>query len=392
MDAAPDGLAKPGPGRSAGSTRSAIRSCLIACSNKLDRHRIILSAGVVAQAESEDEIAALLAHELAHIVNGDSTRSSFQDAFVSALRLGGIAAGNGYSLLLGDAAKEAANGLIYNRWSADQEMRSDAFAVELLAKAGYAQDGLKYAIRRLGEFSESALTSRDTDTSSCLARTGDTRYSVDFGECTAGLVGSRDSIYQDKEARFSAVNEHIWELPDDARRRRAGGTPPRFESTDYLHGLTALNISDKRHLREGLAEVEARPIPGTLRRNAYVYNQLAHANALLGNAREAQAYFAKTLDSDYRTTFNYQVLLDFANRQNDARTVGNLLSAMHQDLGMSPEMLPVEYYLSKRYSLTFVEAQALLRCTMSFAQDLGLAKRCSDFGEAADKNRTISWL
>lgn len=72
--------------------------------------------------------------------------------------------------------------------------------------------------------------------------------------------------------------------------------------------------------------------------------------------------------------------------------VGDLISAMHQDLGMFPEMLPVEYYLAKRYSLTFVEAQALARCTMSFAQDQDLAKRCSDFGEAADQNKVISWL
>ncbi|WP_343218263.1 MULTISPECIES: EAL domain-containing protein [unclassified Halomonas] len=39
MDTAPDGLAEPGPGRPAGSTRSAIRSRLIPGSNKLDRHR-----------------------------------------------------------------------------------------------------------------------------------------------------------------------------------------------------------------------------------------------------------------------------------------------------------------------------------------------------------------
>ncbi|WP_087721035.1 M48 family metalloprotease [Salinicola salarius] len=355
-------------------------------------HTIILSAGVVAQAESEDEIAALLAHELSHVVNSDSTKSIFQNALITAVRAGGIAAGNGYSLLLGDAAKEAANGLIYNRWSAEQEIRSDAFAVNLLAKAGYSQEGLKYAIRRVGEFSESALTSRDTSTSGCITGTGDNTYNVDFAECTAGLLGSRESVYQDKEARFTAVNERIWELPDDARRLRAGSTPPRFDSINYLYGLTALNISNEQRLRKGLSLVEAREIPATLQHNAYVYNQLAQANALLGNGSEAQAYFIKTLDSDYRTTFNYRHLLNFANKQNDAKMVGDLIGAMHQDLGMSPEMLPVEYYLAKRHKLTFIEAQALVRCTMSFAQDLDLAKRCSDFGEAADQNKVISWL
>lgn len=355
-------------------------------------YTIILSAGVIAQAESEDEIAALLAHELSHVVNGDSTKSIFQNALVSAVRAGGIAAGNGYSVLLGDAAKEAANGLIYNRWSAEQEIRADAFAVELLAKAGYSQEGLKYAIRRVGEFSENALTSRAPNTSSCITSTGDNNYNVDFAECAAGLTGSRESVYQDKEARFTAVNERIWELPDDARRLREGSPPPRFESIVYLYGLTALNLSNEQILREGLAEVEARVIPDTLQRNAYVYNKLAEANALLGNDSEAQAYFTKTLESDYRTTFNYQHLLDFANKQKDPKMVGDLISAMHQDLGMSPEMLPVEYYLARRYSLIFVEAQALARCTMSFAQDLDLAKRCSDFGKAADQNKVISWL
>jgi len=353
---------------------------------------IVLSAGVVAQAESEDEIAALLAHELSHVVNSDSTKSIFQNALITAIRAGGIAAGNGYSLLLGESAKEAANGLIYNRWSAEQEMRSDAFAVELLAKAGYSQEGLKYAIRRVGEFSENALASRDTSTSSCITSAGDNNFNVDFAECTAGLTGSRESVYQDEEARFTAVNERIWELPDDDRRLRPSSPPPRFESIDYLYGLTALNISNEQRLREGLAQVEARAIPDTLQRNAFVYNQLAKANALLGNSSEAQAYFAKTLESDYRTTFNYQHLLDFANKQKDTKMIGDLISAMHQDLGMSPEMLPVEYYLARRYDLTFIEAQALVRCTMAFAQDLDLAKRCSNFGKAADQNKVVSWL
>ncbi|MCE8014818.1 M48 family metalloprotease [Halomonas sp. MCCC 1A17488] len=357
----------------------------------LSPYTIVLSTGVMAQAESEDEIAALLAHELSHVFHEDTIKSRFQQAAVTAARIGGIAAGNGYSVVLGDAAKEAANGLIYHRWNSEQEVQADAFAVSLLAAAGYSQDGLKMAVRRLGEYSQSALASRGDDTPVCVTDAGDNRYNVNFAGCAARMTGSRDSLYEPMEVRLEKLNERIWELEPDERRRRIGNDVPRFASVDYLYGLNRLVSNNETELRAGLEAVEQDAIPPMLEKNAHVYNQLSLAHAMLGNLEPAQDYFMKTLESDYRTTFNYQRLLHHANQQNNPQMVGRIITLMHHDIGLSEEMLPYEYYLAKRHELRLHEAQAWARCGLNLAQNLELYQRCVEFGEAADKNLVLKW-
>ncbi|WP_111414092.1 M48 family metalloprotease [Billgrantia lactosivorans] len=352
----------------------------------LSPYTIVLSAGVMAQAESEDEIAGLIAHELSHVIHDDTTKSRFQQAAVTAARIGGVAAGNGYSVLLGDAAKEAANGLIYHRWNSEQERQADAFAVSLLAAAGYSQDGLKMAVRRLGKYSESALASRGDDTPNCVTDAGDNRYNVDFAGCAARMTGSRESVYDPSEIRQEMLNEQIWELEPDERRRRLGNEVPRFASVDYLYGLNRVVSDDEAQLRAGLAAVENEPIPPTLENNAYVYNHLSQLHEMLGNAEEAENYFLKTLESDYRTTYNYRRLLNHVNQQSDPRLVSHVIGMMHEDIGFSSELLPYEYYLARRFDLVLLEAQALARCSLSLAQDLERSQSCAEFGEAAENN------
>lgn len=352
---------------------------------------ILLSAGAIAQAESEDEIAALIAHEMSHVVNGDSTRSKFQSVAITALRAGEIAAGGGYGVVLGDALKESAQGLIYHRWDRTDEIEADLYAVELLAKAGYSQDGLKMAIRRLGKYSDSALANRSDEELRCLINQGNNKFNIDFKGCAAKATGSRDSVYEPQESRLMAVNEAAWELPPEQRRRRAGSDVPHFASVDYLMNLNSLVSTSREVLEKELAKVESRKVPPSLERNAYIYNLLAETHAILGNGPEAQAYFRKAIDGDYRTTYNYRHLLQFAHKQNDPKLVNTLINFMHQDIGLSPEMLPYEYYLAKRHGLKLVEAAAYTRCIVSLASDTALAKQCSDFEDAAESGREIQW-
>lgn len=352
---------------------------------------IVLSAGVIAQAESEDEIAALIAHEMSHAINEDTTVSKFQDAAVTAVRAGGIATGNSYSVLLGDALKESAQGLIYHRWDREDEIEADLYAVKLLAKAGYSQDGLKMAIRRLGQYSASALDSRDGEDLKCLVNQGDNKFNIDFKSCAAKATGSRDSVYEPKESRLEAVNEAAWELPPEQRRQRAESDVPHFASIDYLMGLNSLVSSSREELVKALSKVESSKIPPSLERNAYIYNYLATAHAKLGNEPQSQAYFLKAINGDYRTTFNYRHLLQFAHEQNNSQLVSTLINVMHQDIGLSPEMLPYEYYLAKRHGLKMVEVAAYTRCMASFANDTEIAKLCSDFEDSAESGRDIQW-
>jgi predicted Zn-dependent protease len=106
--------------------------------------RIVLLAGLIDAARSPDEVAGVLAHELAHVAHRDPVRAMVRSAALSALA--GMLAGDP-----GLAAGLATLGvhLLGLSHSRDAEMRADARATEILARAGLATDGLADLFARL---------------------------------------------------------------------------------------------------------------------------------------------------------------------------------------------------------------------------------------------------
>jgi len=93
--------------------------------------RIYVFKGLIDQAESADELAGVLAHEIAHVANRDSNRSVLEGAGLSFL----------FGMLLGDfvggsAVIFAAKTILQTSYSRDVEAAADGYAVALMRKAG----------------------------------------------------------------------------------------------------------------------------------------------------------------------------------------------------------------------------------------------------------------
>lgn len=106
--------------------------------------RIVFFRGLIEQAENPEEIAAVLAHEVGHVVNRDPTR----DALRSAGSLGVL------GLLFGDFAGGTialflANQLINASYSQTAEAKADDYAHELLDGAGVSPAALGTMFERL---------------------------------------------------------------------------------------------------------------------------------------------------------------------------------------------------------------------------------------------------
>ncbi|GHF04358.1 metalloendopeptidase [Aliiroseovarius zhejiangensis] len=106
--------------------------------------RVVFFRGLIEQAENAEEIAAVLAHEIGHVVNRDPTR----DALRSAGSLGVL------GLLFGDFAGGTialflANQLINASYSQSAEAAADVYAHELLDKAGVSPAALGTMFERL---------------------------------------------------------------------------------------------------------------------------------------------------------------------------------------------------------------------------------------------------
>jgi len=87
--------------------------------------------GLINKAETVDELAGVIAHEMGHVAQRDSTRSVIQAAGLSFL----------FGMVLGDfvgggAVIVASKTLLQNSYSREVERRADAFAVDLVGGLG----------------------------------------------------------------------------------------------------------------------------------------------------------------------------------------------------------------------------------------------------------------
>ncbi|SEL65505.1 M48 family metalloprotease [Halomonas daqiaonensis] len=358
---------------------------------------IVISAGLLAQADSEDEVAAMIAHEMSHALEGDSTKTWLQETVSSTLRLGAIVASDssekiGYSALIGESAHEAAKGVIYRHWNAEDEIKADAFAVDLLAKAGYSQDGLKMMIRRLGEYSEQVIANRSQGEAHCLTgKQGTSELNIDLKACTAQLTGSRESIYLSPEMRLEAALEKAWEQPPQKRRQRASPPPPFFDSVDYLFAMNTLVFNESADLRAAVEAIKERPLPTSLEGNVTVSNRMVQAYGLLDEPEQALHYWEQSANSENRTPWTFSQLLKVADMQRNKPMVQRVLGEMGQELGMVPAMLPAEYYLARRYDLFIHEGITLARCALNLAGDIEISELCSEYGKLAKQSKPLNW-
>ncbi|MBY6109195.1 M48 family metalloprotease [Halomonas sp. DP1Y21-3] len=351
---------------------------------------IVLSSGAISQAESEDEVAALIGHELYHVYENDVLDSMLQDGAIAALRMGAVAAGEDVTVVFGDSLKEAATGLIYRHFEAQDEIDADAFAVDLLARAGYSQNGMNMMIRRLGEYASEARASAPA-AAACLRMDDEGEIFINFTQCTSTLTGADSSRYLAKEARTEAAMALAMELPDDQRRRSTQGQVPEFYTIEYLDQVADMDFTSKEALARDLPRIERLDLPPELADDASLHSKFTAAYLMLGDHERATQALALSAQSTYRTPTVFRHLLQVADYNRDGELVAQLLHDMDREIGQMPSMLPVEYYLTRRYDLTVQEGIRLARCAMTLAQDLGLSELCDVYGDKADNYTALRW-
>lgn len=97
---------------------------------------VFVTRGLLATVNDEAELAGVLAHEIGHVTARHSARKYSQSLVTGlGLQLGTALAGN-YGQLLGPLV-EAGTGLLFLKYSRDDEREADALGVEYATKTGY---------------------------------------------------------------------------------------------------------------------------------------------------------------------------------------------------------------------------------------------------------------
>ncbi|MDR2495056.1 MAG: M48 family metalloprotease [Spirochaetaceae bacterium] len=112
---------------------------------------ILITRGLIAAAPSEDALAGVVAHEIAHIqlrhgvqlvenlrVTDDLSKTADRSSELAADELEAEAR----KTLFDNSVREMATGLMVNGYSQEQEFEADKYALGMLAKTGYSPSGL----------------------------------------------------------------------------------------------------------------------------------------------------------------------------------------------------------------------------------------------------------
>jgi predicted Zn-dependent protease len=149
---------------------------------------IYVFEGLVDKAQTPDELAGVLAHEIGHVAQRDGTRSVLQGAGLSFL----------FGMLLGDfvgggAVVIAGRTLLQSSYSRDVETAADRYSVALMTKIGADARALGAALARIGEDTGSGakilldhpVTKERIAAINAAAEKGPTRPLLDRAEWTA---------------------------------------------------------------------------------------------------------------------------------------------------------------------------------------------------------------
>ncbi len=120
---------------------------------------ILITKGMLDSVKSEEELAAVLAHEIGHIIHRDGIKAISSSRWSEALLVIGSNAAKEFGPK--DTAKlvsvfegsidDVVKTLVVNGYGRDQELAADAAALKFLAAAGYDPKGLTGYLKRLEE-------------------------------------------------------------------------------------------------------------------------------------------------------------------------------------------------------------------------------------------------
>lgn len=384
---------------------------------------IFIAAGMLQSLESEDELAALIAHEYVHVLREHTGRSALQNiqgaaAGISSLYMEQVH-GRGAEdardpdvafmrqTLLREAAMQTVQAGIVPTRARSQEDQADREGVDLMIAAGFNPVGMVEFLGRLDVWNAqrnavaadapdapkgvgATLTRflQNSDQARSAGRKSEDRDLV--GGLIASVVGGAQRglgragrSHRDAAQRIDQILAHIDKRHPDAARPHMRPVPwaqdrqvvELFASLDGLHALLADDAalarrSDRAHV-DTLMRI-ARSPAGTTPLGRYTT-----LRALVGSGKDAgAAALQQELGQSDSLFIAHQMVLELVSRSGDRQAAVRMLDISRQSLGDPPELLPYGVRLHRRAGNTDVAEMYASRCAGS--GDAVLQRACRE--------------
>jgi predicted Zn-dependent protease len=157
---------------------------------------ILITRGMISSVKSEDELAAVLAHEIGHVIHRDGIAAIQSSRWSEALLVIGSNAAREFGprdtaklvSLFEGSIDDVFKTLVVNGYGREQEKAADSAALVYLAAAGYDQQGLTGYLKRLEEGGKGSKGGIFTTHPGTEERLENVRQSAASAEDTASLA------------------------------------------------------------------------------------------------------------------------------------------------------------------------------------------------------------
>ena len=229
---------------------------------------IFFNSGLIEAMESEEELAGILAHEVAHVQARHISQKIERSKKIGLATLAGIAAGifmGAPEVAIGSIAAGQSAALAYSR---ENEIQADQLGLNYLAKAGYSGEGLLLILNKI-------------------------RAKTWYG---SEQMPSYLSTHPAVDDRLAYVDARVAKNEESARTR-AKKTPYDFRAVHIR--ITALYGDEKSALNKFKTAIAARPA------DPMAYYGYGLVQARMGDRRTAVSYLRKALE---RKAFSPEIL------------------------------------------------------------------------------------
>lgn len=367
----------------------------------LENGAIFVSLGTLLALKSEDELAALMAHEYAHVLLGHHSKNTFELLTKYGMRYANIylqsKAGSG------QAQKNQMNTLklaswvtdkaLFPNWNKGQENDADILAVDLLVRAGYNADAMAAMLKKV---EQTIQEKKDFVAKNPIKVSEDakatSKLNVDLDVLAANAIGSLenqlDRDYESAKVRQKRVRDY---LKREYRKRprpsylkaaysarfQQKNTKPKLNQYLSAHQAEQMLMLNQKEVSKA-AKLASKAIGGSLGEDPYTRMLMYYIRTSQKLTDKAQINLDKAYATGGAPMYTYELLLKQTMSGKKYPRAKKLLEEMEKEFDDPAEILPNIITVEKK--LGNITTMYRLRCMAS--ADVELIKQCE---RAADK-------
>ncbi len=330
---------------------------------------IFISLGTLKTLESEDELAALLGHEVSHLLLHHHGSDSLREAssWVSgALDVYKRSNNQGVSddFTRARAMAWIVEKTVFPAWARGKENEADALGTDLLVASGYNADAM---VRLMKKIETNTLQRKDWLASQPQLTAAPTQQTPSAEAVKQQISDAFTQLGKNLEQQLSAEHDSAAarksRVRDYLKDKHLQRPHPSFKQAEYQHVFKSQPLSSQiaqyRHVHKAeLIRIEsndirmasstaARSLGGTIGEDPYTRMFMYEMRAAEGKQQHAEINLNKAYATDAAPYSTYLALLELAFDKHDYVSAQRYLDEIDNLFGTPKELLPMRIRLTK---------------------------------------------